>query len=120
MHLSVPVTLALAAVVSACYGDGQAWGGSINSARLAADNVCREWDGVTFAGGENKYACRNLEGNVRVDFRLRNGDNGGPSRRLDFATCVSGLLSQINNCNFGGENNQGAWRPRSDPNVGRC
>ncbi|KAF6827209.1 hypothetical protein CMUS01_09093 [Colletotrichum musicola] len=107
MHLSVPVTLALAAVASACYGDGQAWGGSRK-------------DGVTFAGGENKYACRNLEGNVRVDFRMRNGDNGGPSRRLDFATCVSGLLSQIDNCNFGGENNQGAWRPRSDPNVGRC
>ncbi|KAK1958863.1 hypothetical protein LY78DRAFT_685799 [Colletotrichum sublineola] len=120
MRFSLTAALAFAASASACYSGGQAWGGSRTAALRAADAQCRDWDTVVFEGGENKYGCKNLGGNVRVNFRMRNGDNGGPRRTLDYGTCVDRLKSQIANCNFGGEDNQGAWRPRADPNVGSC
>ncbi|OHF03797.1 hypothetical protein CORC01_00659 [Colletotrichum orchidophilum] len=107
MHFSLTTVLAFVASASACYSGGQAWG----------DSTARA---IEFSGGENKYYCYNLGGNVRVDFRMRNGDTGGPRRRLDFNTCLARLRSQIENCNFGGEDNQGAWRPRADPNAGNC
>ncbi|OBR06568.1 Secreted protein [Colletotrichum higginsianum IMI 349063] len=107
MHFSLTTVLAFAASASACYGGGQAWG----NIRLEA---------VEFNGGENKYGCKNMGGGVRVNFRMRNGDDGGPRRTLDYATCIHFLKNPITNCNFGGEDNQGAWRPRADPNVGNC
>ncbi|KAK1975869.1 hypothetical protein LZ30DRAFT_693273 [Colletotrichum cereale] len=120
MRFSIVTALAFAASASACYPGGQAFGGDRNLALDRAVQQCREWDGVRFGGGENKYGCKDLSGNVRMDLRMRNGGDGGPSRVLDFNTCVQRLQSQINNCYFGGEDNQGAWRPRADPNVGYC
>ncbi|WQF82244.1 hypothetical protein CDEST_07258 [Colletotrichum destructivum] len=120
MHFSLTTVLAFAASASACYGGGQAWGNSRLDALRLAEEQCREWNWVEFNGGENKYGCKNMGGGVRVDFRMRNGDNGGPRRTLDYATCIHFLKNPITNCNFGGEDNEGAWRPRADPNVGSC
>lgn len=109
LTLLVIIAPAISTVQAACFGSGEYWAPTKNTALSLVDQICNS-NGVSgyFTSGLTKRRCINIRDKAKAEFEVQWTGDGNLT--LKDEDCKLRLKKEINGCEQGGQTTTAQWR----------